>query len=343
MLGLDPVAQRFERRAIGAVDRRVPPHIGDDGRRPARPEGRRARLSDARRSAGDDGNLCVQTGDDGRIRGERLDQRERWKSGWSGRQYSDTRVLEQRLFENIFYRKLGSPHAMLSPKTQTKTEVAFSVLRGAIESGDLPPGDRLRANQLVEQLNMSPTPIREALRLLQAEGLVEYRAHQGMVVAEYSPESVIEVYRMRALLEPLATELSTERATDAQIAEMRAAHDALHDALQGHDIGPEIANLNADWHRAVYTPAESRLLIEFINRLWSAVPVTAFWSTNRSQKSLDQHAAIQAAIEARDVARAADLMREHVEDGARTNLESLRARRGRAGRRQSEEKAGGDD
>jgi len=79
--------------------------------------------------------------------------------------------------KDIFYRTLDSP-AMLSPKTQTKTEVAFSALRGAIEAGDLPPGDRLRANQLVEQLNMSPTPIREALRLLQAEGLVEYRAHQ---------------------------------------------------------------------------------------------------------------------------------------------------------------------
>jgi DNA-binding GntR family transcriptional regulator len=226
---------------------------------------------------------------------------------------------------------------MLSPKTQTKTEVAFSVLRGAIESGDLPPGDRLRANQLVEQLNMSPTPIREALRLLQAEGLVEYRAHQGMVVAEYSPESVIEVYRMRALLEPLATELSTERATDAQVAEMRAAHDALHDALEGHEIGPEIANLNAVWHRAVYMPADSRLLIDFINRLWNAVPVSAFWATQRSKASLDQHAAVQEAIEARDAVRAADLMRAHVEDGARTTLESLRARRNRAGRRRSEE------
>jgi DNA-binding GntR family transcriptional regulator len=124
---------------------------------------------------------------------------------------------------------------------------------------------------------------------------------------------------------------------------MRAAHDALHDALQGHEIGPEIANLNAVWHRAVYMPAESRLLIDFINRLWSAVPVTAFWSTNRSQASLDQHAAIQVAIEARDGARASDLMREHVEDGARTNLESLRARRDRAGRRRQPEGEGGEE
>jgi DNA-binding GntR family transcriptional regulator len=225
---------------------------------------------------------------------------------------------------------------MLPPKTQTKTEAAFSALREAIESGDLPPGDRLRANQLVGQLNMSPTPIREALRLLQAEGLVEYRAHQGMVVAEYSPESVIEVYRMRALLEPLATELATQRASDEEVAEMRAAHDALLDALEGHSVGPEIANLNAVWHRSVYAPADSRLLIDFITRLWGAVPITAFWATQRSRASLDQHAAVTEAIEARAAVRAGELMREHVEDGARFALESLRARGHRAGRPRSE-------
>jgi DNA-binding GntR family transcriptional regulator len=71
--------------------------------------------------------------------------------------------------------------------------------------------------------------------------------------------------------------------------------------------------------------------------------VTAFWSTNRSQASLDQHAAIQEAIEARDAAHAADLMRAHVEDGARTNLESLRARRDRAGKRRTAADAGDDD
>jgi DNA-binding GntR family transcriptional regulator len=223
---------------------------------------------------------------------------------------------------------------LLSPKTQTKTEVAFSALRGAIEAGDLPPGDRLRANQLVEQLNMSPTPIREALRLLQAEGLVEYRAHQGMVVAEYSPESVIEVYRMRALMEPLAVELAVERASDEQIAEMRTAHDALAAALAGHSIGPDLASLNAVWHRAVYTPANSRLLIEFVTRLWAAVPVSAFWATKRSKASLAQHAGIMEAVEARDAGAASARMREHIEDGARNTLEELRARgHGSGGRR----------
>jgi hypothetical protein len=81
VLGLDAVAQRLERRAVGHVDGRVPIQIDDDGGRSAGPEDRGARLSDARRSAGDDGNLCVQTGDDGRMRGDALDQRERCKSG----------------------------------------------------------------------------------------------------------------------------------------------------------------------------------------------------------------------------------------------------------------------
>ncbi len=71
---------------------------------------------------------------------------------------------------------------------KTKTELALQVLRDRIRTGELEPGQRLRLNDLTAELGMSPTPIREALRLLQADGLVDYRPHQGIVVAELSLE-----------------------------------------------------------------------------------------------------------------------------------------------------------
>ena len=99
------------------------------------------------------------------------------------------------------------------PPSLTKTDAACAALREAIEADRLAPGERLAVKRLVEDLQMSPTPIREALRLLQAEGLAVYKPHHGMVVADYPAESVAEVSRMRALLEPLAVELAVRHAT----------------------------------------------------------------------------------------------------------------------------------
>jgi DNA-binding GntR family transcriptional regulator len=205
----------------------------------------------------------------------------------------------------------------------TKTEAAFRALRDAIEEGRLKPGEHLPVKRLMDELAMSPTPIREALRLLQAEGLVVHHAHRGVVVAEYSPESAEEVYRLRAVLEPLATELAVERATDEQIAAMRRLHDELHAAL-ADDRRTDVAERNAAWHHAVYAASGSRYLQEFIGRLWTAIPVRAIWLTRRAAQSMRQHDRIMAAIEQRDARRARDLMREHIEVGAESTVEHLR-------------------
>lgn len=213
------------------------------------------------------------------------------------------------------------------PPSTTKTEAAFATLREAIEEGRLAPGERLAIRPLVEDLQMSPTPIREALRLLQAEGLAEYRPHHGMVVAEYSPESVAEVSRMRALLEPLAVELAVARANGDQIAEMRAAHRAHRDAVHGDAGGGHAASLNAAWHQAVYRPCDSRMLTDFIARVWSAVPVEAIWRSARAEESFAQHELIMDAIERGDAAEAGELMREHIEYGVGATLAHMRAHR----------------
>jgi DNA-binding GntR family transcriptional regulator len=218
--------------------------------------------------------------------------------------------------------------SLSAPPSTTKTEAAFVALREAIEEGRLAPGARLGVKRLVEDLHMSPTPIREALRLLQAQGLAVYEPHHGMVVADYSPESVAEVSRMRALLEPLAVELSVLRASAEEIDEMGRAHEVLSRAGGG-----QAATLNAAWHRALYLPANSYLLGDFIARLWGAVPVEAIWRSRRAKQSLEQHERIMEAVLRRDATAARELMREHIEYGVKSTLAQLRtppAERGRS-------------
>src|SRR5262245_28498270 len=113
---------------------------------------------------------------------------------------------------------------MLRPEHSTKTELALEVLRERIRNGELAPGERLRVDELTQELGMSATPIREALRLLQADRVVDYRPHHGIVVAELSIGKTEEVYRLRALLEPLAVELAVPKLDDAARAEIESLH-----------------------------------------------------------------------------------------------------------------------
>lgn len=206
----------------------------------------------------------------------------------------------------------------------TKTEAAFHTLRTAIEDGRFKPGEPLPLPRLLEELDMSPTPIREALRLLQAQGLVEHVPHRGVVVATYSPEKAEEIYRLRTVLEPLATELSVSRATPDRVARIRDLHEELAHAVRNEESRTDFAELNARWHRTIYEGSESRYLQEFIARLWTAIPVQAIWLTRRAESSCDQHEAITEAIERGAADEAAELMRRHVLHGASTTTEHLR-------------------
>ena len=218
----------------------------------------------------------------------------------------------------------------IEARSVTKTEAAFRALRQAIESGRLHPGEHLRVQRLVEDLQMSPTPIREALRMLQSEGLVVHEAHRGTSVAEYSPEEAEQVYALRVELEPMAARLAAERITDEELAVLRALHAELGTAIAGAHH-PSAAELNLRWHRAVTNACGSRYLQEFIARLWQALPGRAIWLTDRAATSYAQHERIMEALEAHDAEAAYACMREHISLGARSTIRHMRSI-GHAGR-----------
>lgn len=211
-----------------------------------------------------------------------------------------------------------------STKPVTKTEAAFISLRTAIEQGSIKPGARLRVNDLIDSLGMSPTPIREALRLLQAEGLLEHEPHRGMVVAAVSTDLVDEVYRLRLALEPLAAELAADQITDEELAQLVAIHEQIRHAIDDGRQRTELARLNERWHWTIYRAARSRLMTEFITRLWATGSVKSFWRLRHEHDSFAQHEAVVKALQARDAAAAADALRAHIAFGAESRLEQLR-------------------
>jgi DNA-binding GntR family transcriptional regulator len=212
-----------------------------------------------------------------------------------------------------------------APRHLTKTELALHVLRERIAAGDLAPGARLRVEELAHDLEMSPTPVREALRLLQADGLVDYRAHYGIAVTEYSADEVRDLFRIRALLEPLAVELAVPRLGADELAELQRIHEQQEAAVRDGS-GSAMSKTNADWHWAIYEAAGSQLLNEFIRRLWQAFPWRTMWALpGRSEVWLRQHTELMDAIRAGDAGRAAELMRVHITSGEEAMLAQLEA------------------
>lgn len=206
---------------------------------------------------------------------------------------------------------------------RTKSELALQVLREQLRTGQLEPGRRLRLNELTRELGMSPTPIREALRLLQADGLVVYRPHQGIVVAEFSPEETVEVVRLRCLLEPLALELTLESLGAVQRKALERLHAKLLVAVaSGH--GSAITTSNASWHWAIYEGCGSGHLKEFIRRLWDAYPWRTMWILpGRAEESAREHEAVMEAIGVGDAQLAADRLREHIASSQQSLLARL--------------------
>jgi DNA-binding GntR family transcriptional regulator len=211
---------------------------------------------------------------------------------------------------------------------QTKTEIALQMLREGIRTGELKPGQRLRVTTLCDELAMSPTPIREALRLLQADGLVTYQPHQGITVAGLSAETTSEIVLLRATLEGLATELAVPKLEDAGVDELTKMHDQLARAFEsGH--GAQINELNSAWHWHIYYAAKSSYLLEFIRRLWDRYPWRTMWVLpGRAQKSIDEHSSVMEAIVARDPVQAGARMRAHILSGEKSLLDSEADNRG---------------
>ena len=200
---------------------------------------------------------------------------------------------------------------------RTLAERAFNDLRRAIVSGELQPGRRLPIEELASALDVSPMPVREALRRLEAVGLVEHVPHRGARVSVPSAEDLADLVRARLALEPLATSLAATRfGEDARKAE--SALRAYHEAAEDGDV-PGAFAADFDFHFTIYRSAGSPWLMRLINPLWESSERyrrAGAPGTYEFAEREEEHRAILDAVAAHDGPRATEAMRSHLERSA---------------------------
>ncbi len=192
-------------------------------------------------------------------------------------------------------------------------------LRQRIFSRELAPGDWIDEVRIAEALGISRTPLREALKVLAAEGLVTMKVRRGAYVTESSAKDMADVYHLLALLEADAAAATAERITDEQLAELRALHAELEAAAQAGAAGREhFFALNERFHLRVLEIADNRWRLQIVTDLRKLMKLNrhnSLLKTGRIADSLAEHSALLAAIERRDAAAAAARTRAHFASG----------------------------
>lgn len=199
---------------------------------------------------------------------------------------------------------------------------AYEQLLDEIEAGRLAPGERLRETELAARLGVSRTPVREAIRALEADGLVTHVPRMGATIRRLDYAEVTELYEMRAVLEGTAARLAARMASDVELAEIAALNEELAAAP---DAGAAKA-LNRIFHSTLLKAAKNRFLTNSMGTLHKALMILGPTTLNedRRAEAVAEHAAVQAALMARDGAAAEQLMRAHIEASQSIRLKSLR-------------------
>lgn len=208
---------------------------------------------------------------------------------------------------------------------QRTSEGVARVLRTEILSGALEPGAPLRERTLAERLNVSRTPVREALFILQSEGLVDLIPNRGASVRTFTSTDLLEIYRIRAILEAHAAELAAEHATLDQLDEIEDAQIRLR-RMRDRGSSAEQAAADLAFHTAVARATTSPLLNSLLNQV---LAFTASFRANyqdavdRTTAALDEHEGVFDAIRRHDAGMASQLMREHIESSCRHALKQF--------------------
>jgi DNA-binding GntR family transcriptional regulator len=195
---------------------------------------------------------------------------------------------------------------------RTLAEKAFETLHSAIITGRLRPGARLPIEELAELLEMSPMPIREAVRRLDAAGLVENIPHRGARVTELSVTDLAEVYEARLALEMLAIRRAAERFTPERESETRTAMSLLH--RMSDDNSAATSEAHERFHFALYAAADSTWLLRLIRPVWETSERYCLEAPQSRQLAARQgeHMEIVEACVARDPDRAARALHGHL-------------------------------
>lgn len=224
------------------------------------------------------------------------------------------------------------PHANLFGKmTQSQdtsqaalqSDEAYRRLIEEIRRGELLPGARLRETDLAVRLGISRTPVREAIRQLEADGLVVHLPRQGASIRSLDYAEIAELYEMRAVLEGTAARLAARSASDMELAELSA----LNEEFAVAESGQSAYELNRQFHLMLLNAAKNRFLVKSTNALRKTMLIlgtSTLTEHERAAAAAEEHQRVIDAVTARDGQRAEACMRQHIEAAHRARLKVWR-------------------
>ncbi|WBU60931.1 GntR family transcriptional regulator [Paracoccus albus] len=193
-----------------------------------------------------------------------------------------------------------------------------------IRSGVLSPGSRLREAEIAERHAVSRTPVREAIRRLEAEGLVDHLPRSGAIVRKLDYSETMELYEMRTVLEGTAARLAARAASSVELEELQAINDEMREA-DGH--ADRLVTLNRQFHHLLHEAARNRFLIKSMASVDNTLLILGASSMHlpeRAVAAVDEHSKVLDALLARDGLAAESAMRRHMERAQFARLKILR-------------------
>ncbi|HJB47526.1 MAG TPA: GntR family transcriptional regulator [Candidatus Mediterraneibacter surreyensis] len=205
-------------------------------------------------------------------------------------------------------------------------DVVFNTLRRAILRGELKPGERLMEIQLANKLGVSRTPIREAIRKLELEGLVLMIPRKGAEVAEITEKNLRDVLEVRCALEELAVQLACDRIDRERVRELHAAATHFRDILGSDDI-TQIAAADEAFHDVIFKATGNDRLIQLLNNLREQMYRYRIEYLKKKEcypQLLKEHATIMKAIEEHDKEKATRITGQHIKNQVDTVVDTIR-------------------
>ena len=212
------------------------------------------------------------------------------------------------------------------PRASLHEQVAQR-LRQMLVENQIAPGAKLNERELAEVLEVSRTPLREAIKMLAAEGLVELLPNRGAIAVELTQADVLDTFEVMAGLEALSGELAAQRITEAELAEIRATHYEMLAAYTRRDL-PAYYRLNAQIHRGINAAAKNSVLTATYNQVNARLQALRFRSNQDEAKwkqAMTEHDRMIDALGKRDAAAMRAVLGAHLDHKRDVVVEQLRA------------------
>lgn len=208
-------------------------------------------------------------------------------------------------------------------QAQSSGTAVYDQLLTLLRNGTFRPGDRLREEDVAKRLNLSRTPVREAIRRLEADNIVEHRPRIGAVIRQLDYSEVVQLFEMRLVLERTAAEMAAKHGADAEFDTL----DTLNEQIEAERDDPLLsAAINQDFHRCLCLAARNRFLMDATRALTNSLLLlgpTTYTDPDRIDAVVRQHRAIVVALRQGDSKTAGLAAEAHLQSSLRYRLSVL--------------------